>query len=236
MKVYFYYDIDGYFLGNGTEQKENSTEIEPTFKVGYWQKFNGKKWVNEKIFDSAKDIEDVSVPDISYEDVSATNHQKELYAFFQKFLDDSHYIEKNETEKTLTFKAYSDSELLDKVRAEKLAELTAITSKFDNQLVNTDMIIKSSLGFSINADLRSQNNLRGLISLGVEPVNFVTADNSVKSLSIEQLNVLLNEAIKNGENLYKTKWELRDRILNSSSVEELNSIKFNFIMLDFSVS
>lgn len=236
MKVYFYYDTDGYFLGNGTEQKENSTEIEPTFKVDYWQKFNGKKWVNEKISNSAKDIEDVSVPDISYEDVSATNHQKELYAFFQKFLDDSHYIEKNETEKTLTFKAYSDSELLDKVRAEKLAELTAITSKFDNQLVNTDMIIKSSLGFSINADLRSQNNLRGLISLGVEPVNFVTADNSAKSLSIEQLNVLLNETIKNGENLYKTKWELRDRILNSSSVEELNSIKFNFIMLDFSVS
>lgn len=236
MKVYFYYDTDGYFLGNGTEQKENSTEIEPTFKVDYWQKFNGKKWVNEKISNSAKDIEDVSVPDISYEDVSATNHQKELYAFFQKFLDDSHYIEKNETEKTLTFKAYSDSELLDKVRAEKLAELTAITSKFDNQLVNTDMIIKSSLGFSINADLRSQNNLRGLISLGVEPVNFVTADNSVKSLTLEQLNILLNEAIKNGENLYKTKWELRDRILNSSSVEELNSIKFNFIMLDFSVS
>lgn len=236
MKVYFYYDTDGYFLGNGTEQKENSTEIEPTFKVGYWQKFNGKKWVNEKISGSAKDIEDVSVPDISYEDVSATNHQKELYVFFQKFLDDSHYIEKNETEKTLTFKAYSDSELLDKAKAEKLAELASITSKYDNQLVNTGMIIKSSLGFSINADLRSQNNLRGLIAVGVEPVNFVTADNSVKSLTLEQLNILLNEAIKNGENLYKTKWELRDRILNSSSVEELNSIKFNFIMLDFSAS
>ena len=236
MKVYFYYDTDGYFLGNGTEQKENSTEIEPTFKVGYWQKFNGKKWVNEKISDSAKDIEDVSVPDISYEDVSATNHQKELYAFFQKFLDDSHYIEKKETEKTLTFKAYSDSELLDKVKAEKLAELTAITSKFDNQLVNTDMIIKSSLGFSINADLRSQNNLRGLISVGIEPVNFMDATNSAQSLTLEQLNVLLNEAIKNGENLYKTKWELRNKILNSSSVEELNSIKFNFVMLDFSVS
>ena len=98
------------------------------------------------------------------------------------------------------------------------------------------MIIKSSLGFSINADLRSQNNLRGLISLGVEPVNFMTADNSVQSLSIEQLNVLLNETAQNGENLYKTKWELRNRILNSSSVEELNSIKFNFVMLDFSVS
>lgn len=131
---------------------------------------------------------------------------------------------------------YDETERFENAKAEKLAELTAITSKFDNQLVNTDMIIKSSLGFTINADLRSQNNLRGLIAVGVEPVNFVTADNSVKSLSIEQLNALLNETIKNGENLYKTKWELRNRILNSSSVEELNSIKFNFVMLDFSAS
>ena len=124
----------------------------------------------------------------------------------------------------------------DELKVEKLSELTEITSKFDNQLVNNEMVIKSSLGFSINADLRSQNNLRGLIAVGVEPVNFVTADNSVQSLSIEQLNILLNETIKNGENLYKTKWELRNRILNSSSVEELNSIKFKFVMLDFSAS
>lgn len=138
--------------------------------------------------------------------------------------------------KGATLEPVEPEKTLDELKSDKLAELTAITSKFDNQLVNTDMIIKSSLGFTINADLRSQNNLRGLITVGAEPVNFVTADNSAKSLSIEQLNVLLNEAIKNGENLYKTKWELRDRILNSSSVEELNSIKFNFIMLDFSVS
>lgn len=233
MKVYFYYDTDGYFLGNGTEQKENSTEIEPTFKVGYWQKFNGKKWVNEKIPDSAKDIEDVFVPDISYEDVSATNHQKELYVFFQKFLDDSHYIEKNETEKTLTFKTHSDSELLDKARAEKLAELTSLTSKFDNQLVNTDMIIKSSLGFSINADLRSQNNLRGLITVGVEPVNFMTADNNVKSLTLEQLNILLDECIKNGQYLYQQKWAYRAQINACTTKEDLAAITFDFKMKDF---
>lgn len=123
---------------------------------------------------------------------------------------------------------------LEELKADKLSELASITSHFDNQLVNTDMIIKSSLGFTINADLRSQNNLRGLISVGIEPVNFVTADNSMQSLSIEQLNILLNETIKNGENLYKTKWELRDKILNSSTIEELNSIEFKFSMLDFS--
>lgn len=128
---------------------------------------------------------------------------------------------------------YTDEEKLEKAKTEKLAELTAITAKYDNQLVNTDMIIKSSLGFSINADLRSQNNLRGLIAVGVEPVNFMTADNSVKSLSLEQLNVLLKESIENGKKLYETKWKYRDMILNSSSIEELNAIELKFTMMDF---
>ena len=122
---------------------------------------------------------------------------------------------------------------LDELKSEKLSELTAITSKFDNQLVNTDMVIKSSLGFSINADLRSQNNLRGLIAVGVEPVNFVTADNSVKSLSIEQLNTLLAECSENGQYLYQQKWAYRAQINACSTKEELAAITFEFKMKDF---
>ena len=123
---------------------------------------------------------------------------------------------------------------LSELKSEKLAELTSITSKFDNQLVNTDMIIKSSLGFSINADLRSQNNLRGLIAVGVEPVNFVTADNNVQSLTLEQLNVLLNECAQNSQHLYLLKWQYRDQIEQAKTKEDLNAIKFEFVMKDFS--
>ena len=36
---------------------------------------------------------------------------------------------------------YAPTKTLDELKSEKLAELTSITSKFDNQLVNTDMII-----------------------------------------------------------------------------------------------
>ena len=131
-------------------------------------------------------------------------------------------------------KGYAPTQNLDELKSEKLSELTTITNKFDNQLVNTDMIIKSSLGFSINADLRSQNNLRGLIAVGVEPVNFVTADNSVQSLSLEQLNVLLNECAQNVQHLYLLKWQYREQIEQAKTKEDLNSIKFEFIMKDFS--
>ena len=129
---------------------------------------------------------------------------------------------------------YAPNQSIDELKSDKLAELTAITSKFDNQLVNTGMIIKSSLGFSINADLRSQNNLRGLIAVGIEPVNFVTADNSVQSLSLEQLNVLLNECTQNVQHLYLLKWQYREQIEQAKTAEELNTIEFNFVMKDFS--
>lgn len=129
---------------------------------------------------------------------------------------------------------YAPSQPLDELKEKKLDELTATGHQFDNQLVNEDMIIKSSLGFSINADLRSQNNLRGLIAMGVEPVNFVIADNSVKSLSIAELNTLLNECAQNGQHLYLLKWHYKEQIEQAQTVEELNAIEFNFTMKDFS--
>ena len=133
-----------------------------------------------------------------------------------------------------TFEPIELKKTLDELKAEKLSELTLITSKFDNQLVNNEMVINSSLGFKVNADLRSQNNLRGLITIGVEPVNFVTADNSVKSLSLKQLNVLLNECAQNGQHLYLLKWRYREQIEQTKTVEELNAIEFKFTMKDFS--
>ena len=136
--------------------------------------------------------------------------------------------------KGATFEPVEHEKTFDELKANKLSELTLIASKFDNQLVNNEMIIKSSLGFSINADLRSQNNLRGLIAVGIEPVNFVTSDNSVQSLSIEQLNTLLNECALNGQSLYLQKWKYKAQIENATTKEELDAINLQFTMKDFS--
>ena len=133
-----------------------------------------------------------------------------------------------------TFEPIEPKKTLEELKSEKLSELTAITSKFDNQLVNNEMVINSSLGFKVNADLRSQNNLRGLIAIGVEPVNFVIADNSVQSLRLEQLNILLNECAQNVQHLYLLKWRYREQVEQAQTVDELNAIKFNFTMKDFS--
>lgn len=131
-------------------------------------------------------------------------------------------------------KGFAPSQPLEGLKQNKLSELASITSRFDNQLVNTDMIIKSSLGFKVNADLRSQNNLRGLIAVGAEPVNFVTADNSVKSLSLAELNTLFNECALNGQSLYLQKWAYKAKIERAQTKEELEAIEFKFTMKDFS--
>ena len=129
---------------------------------------------------------------------------------------------------------YTDEEKLEKAKTEKLAELTAITSKFDNQLVNTDMVIKSSLGFSINADLRSQLNIHRLINIGTEPVSFVIADNTTADLSLAQLNILISECEENMQYLFGLKQSYKQQIEQAKTKEDLNAIKFEFTMKDFS--
>lgn len=141
----------------------------------------------------------------------------------EKAYDGSYYL-----------KGYAPIQNLDELKSDKLSELTSITSKFDNQLVNNEMIVKSSSGISVNADLRSQNNIRGLISVGLEPVDFVDSENVSHSLSIKQLNTLLNECALNGQNLYLQKWSYKSQIQQAKTVEELNKIVFNFEMKDFS--
>ena len=123
---------------------------------------------------------------------------------------------------------------LDQLKSEKLLELASICHNFDDRLVNNDMFIISSLGLKINADLRSQNNIRGLIAVNADTVNFVDYNNEAHELTTSDLNTLLIECSKNGENLYKQKWAYADKIKSCDTVEELDLIDFKFTMMDFS--
>ena len=135
--------------------------------------------------------------------------------------------------KGATFKPVEPEKTLDELKSEKLAELTEITLKFDNQLVNTDMIIKSSLGFAVNADLRSQLNIRRLSNIGTEPVSFIVADNTTVDLSLAQLNILISECEENMQHLFELKQSYKKQITDATTEGELDTIKIRFEMLDF---
>ncbi len=133
---------------------------------------------------------------------------------------------------------YLDEQLTSAKNA-KLKELVSISSKFDDGLVCEEMQIKSSLGFDANADIRSQNNIRGLltiISSDESTVAYMDAQNNAHMLSKTQLETLLNEIITNGNNLYAQKWTYRTKIEVCTTVEEVQAITFEFTMTDFSKS
>ena len=130
-------------------------------------------------------------------------------------------------------KIASKEKTLKELKEKKLDELTAAGHQFDNQLVNEDMIINSALGFKANADLRSQNNINGLIAANKEPVAYVDSQNAVHTLSLAQLNTLLAECIENGQYLYQQKWTYREKIKACTTKEELAAITFEFKMKDF---
>ena len=136
--------------------------------------------------------------------------------------------------KGATFEPVEPEKTLDELKEKKLDELTAAGHQYDNQLVNENMIINSSLGFKANADLRSQNNINGLIAANKEPVAYVDSQNAVHTLSLAQLNTLLAECIENGQYLYQQKWAYRAKINACTTKEELAAITFEFKMKDFS--
>lgn len=123
---------------------------------------------------------------------------------------------------------------LEELKAEKLSELTKLCHNFDDKLINNDMYVISSLGFKVNADLRSQNNIKGLIAINADTVNFVDYNNEIHKLKASDLNTLLVECSKNGENLYMQKWAYAEQIKACKTIKELEKIDFDFVMLDFS--
>ena len=131
---------------------------------------------------------------------------------------------------------YDDTEKFENAKSEKLTELNTIASRYDSYKCD-DMYITSSVGgYRFNADSRSQTNLRGLISVldDVKSVAYKDYDNVFQSLNKEQIQIIFSECILNGQNLYKQKWDYAEKIKTCETIEELNSIEFNFTMMNFS--
>ena len=127
-------------------------------------------------------------------------------------------------------------DLLQTIKSKRLLELTELGRHYDNELVNTDMVINSSLGFKVNADLRSQNNLRGLIDFmtDTETASYIDYNNKPHDLSKSQLETLLKELVLNGSNLYKQKWIYSKQIENATNSDDDTLLQeFKFTMLNF---
>ena len=137
---------------------------------------------------------------------------------------------------------------LEELKAKKLQELKSASDAFEVNL-NSDMIIQSSIGYPMNADRRSQQNIQGMIAMadaqvaagavvqnedGSVTVPYRCGDNTTRNLTIDQLKTAYMEMLVNGQNLYKLKWQYEQAINNAQTKEELSTIDLNFKMMDFS--
>ena len=148
---------------------------------------------------------------------------------------DNHY---DESELTLIGNIYylkgyeKPEESLDALKAKKLAEISAEAHKY-SQYECGEMYLTSSKGFRINADGRAQDNLKGLIALGVT-CRFKDYDNEFHpGTTVEDLNLMLLECYQNGASLYQQKFEYEARVDAAESAEDLY-FDVIFSMSDFS--
>ena len=123
---------------------------------------------------------------------------------------------------------------IEELKAKKLAEISAEAHKY-SQYECEEMYLTSSKGFRINADHKSQDNLKGLIGIGLT-CKFKDYDNEFHpGITVEDLNVMLHECYANGAMLYQQKFEYEAMVANAKSREELY-FDVVFDMADFSQS
>ena len=115
----------------------------------------------------------------------------------------------------------------------KAQQVENATAGFDAERKDSGMTFKSSLGFVVDGDARSRDNLSGLINIGVEPVAFRDHDNVDHSLNLADIETLLREARKNVALLYQQKWQIQSAIEKCGTLEELRAIEIVFKMADF---
>lgn len=119
---------------------------------------------------------------------------------------------------------------LDEFKEIAKANLKTFFKQYENNLVNPNIHIHSDLGFEINADIRSQNNVRALITLlessDAETISYKDYDNKDHDLTLDQLKSILFEMCNYVNYTYKKRWESKKKIEDAKSIDEILAIEF----------
>ena len=119
---------------------------------------------------------------------------------------------------------------LDEFKEIAKANLKTFFKQYENELVNPNIHIHSDLGFEINADIRSQNNVRALITLlessDAKTISYKDYNNENHDLTLDQLKSILFEMCNYVNYIYKKRWESKKKIEDAKSIDEILAIEF----------
>ena len=230
------FDKHGYLLGSDLvlegQVPPDDTLVEPATKKGYWCKWDGEKWNDEKIPTTASELLDVKV-----EHSDNTLHANEVRALMNTLCTEDSGYQVTIDEDLTMFVELIPTKTFDELKTEKLSKLHSESSKFQSWNCS-DMYIKSSLGITVNADQCSQNNIAVLIEMlpdDEKTTSFKLFDNSFKDLNRVELQTLLSECHKNGLALYQQKFAIQAEIVKATTKEELDAIVIDFVNADYSL-
>lgn len=241
-KTVYRFDSAGYYLGTSLAQyvgddlllPSDCVEAQPTIKNGYWSKWSGSKWVNEKIPTTCDEAIKKNLTCISN---GQGQHNYGVKTLLESLVaaDSENYRTVVGDDFVMSIEAIPDK-TLDELKAEKLEALTAYAGQFD-QYKCDEMYVTSSIGgYKFNADIRSQTNMQGLIDVLADDATtlYKDYDNEFRTMTKADLAVLKSECLQNGQYLYQQKWAYRAQINACTTKEDLAAITFEFKMKDFS--
>lgn len=141
------------------------------------------------------------------------------------------YVIKFSTERGTYFEAPAPTETTEETLESKRAgKYELLTILFNSASENA--YIDSSLGFRADANETAYRDVDGLIVLlsdtPEKKISFCDYDNLMQTLTLDELKTLQKEIAQNGTYLYQQKWEFRNAIESSESVEDLDKININF--------
>ena len=118
---------------------------------------------------------------------------------------------------------------LENVKARKLQELNAGLSAARS---DSKASIESSVGFEINADDTANTNIAGLVtymeSTGTETTSFMGFDNTLHTVTLQDLKTMQTELAVWGQCLYAYKWQVRTQIEAAETKEAVDAIVIDY--------
>lgn len=118
---------------------------------------------------------------------------------------------------------------LDEAKNAKIDELNAglETARRDSKAN-----ILSSVGFAINANTTANENIAGLIALleatEKDSTSFMAFDNTLQTVTLEELKTMQLELVAWGQALYAYKWQVRAQIDAAEDVETVMAIEIDY--------
>ena len=145
------------------------------------------------------------------------------------------YVLKSDTSRGTYFEAPEDEPDTTTLEYAKSYKLELLKAEFER--VQETATVTSSLGFVANAGTRAHRDVTGLIKrMKVDndsTTEFRDYNDIFQVVTLAELEILQIEIIKNGQYIYKQKWDIEKLIESATNIEDVDAVVISFNMLDF---